>query len=349
MFRASGTKYMNKQSPILSVVVPAFNAENYVDDFIKCITEQTYDNWELILVDDGSMDRTVELIHSYCLSDSRIKLFVRDRLPKGANSCRNLGKLNANGKYLIFFDIDDIVAPICFQQRVDYMENNPDVDYATFPGESIYYDENGKITYTGRIWGTDTKKDMLDSFLRADYPFAVWNNIYRVDEILEIIWDERLRIFQDFDFIVSTLIENKAHSYATQAQKDYFYRVGNPLSISSDFVTNEKIVSTIYLFNKTANRLKEKGYPIRYLSALDNFVLFFLERVSLSGNIDQIKTYTDFCCSMYKFERIRIKLFSYCVMHGLFKSPKYRRIYYNCILFPVRLIRFLSKKIFAHI
>jgi len=330
---------MNEQFPALSIVVPVFNAEKFIDGFIESIRNQTFSEWELMLVDDGSTDGTIEIVKTFCDSDSRIKLLIRDRQPKGADTCRNIGKFCSNGKYLIFFDVDDIVAPNCFQQRFDYMENNPDVDYATFPGESVYIDENGSISYTGRIWGGDTKKDILESFLKADYPFAVWNNIYRSEKVKEIFWDEKLKIFQDFDYIISTLIEKKNHSYAQQAQKDYYYRIGNPMSISCDFVTDEKIDSTIYLFSKTEKRLKENGYSTTYLRALNTFALFFLERIALNGTRDQIRKYADFYCNMCFEKRIRVKFFANCVSIGLFSEKVIKKMYFSAVLYPRRLLR----------
>ena len=330
---------MNEQFPALSIVVPVFNAEKFLDGFMESIRNQTFKEWEIILVDDGSTDRTVEIVKSFCDSDSRIKLLIRDRQPKGADTCRNIGKSCSIGKYLIFFDVDDIVTPNCFQQRFDFMENNPDVDYATFPGESVYIDENGRICYTGRIWGIETKKDILESFLKADYPFAVWNNIYRSDRVKEIFWDEKLKIFQDFDYIISILIDKKSHSYAQQAQKDYYYRIGNPMSISCDFVTDEKIDSTIYLFTKTAKRLKGNGYSATYLKALNTFALVFLERIALNGTPNQIKKYVDFYCNMFNRKKIRVKLFANCVSVGLFCGKAIKKIYFSSVLYPTRLLR----------
>ena len=143
----------------VSIIVPAFNASAYIKKFIQCIQEQTYNNWELIIVDDGSSDDTFEIISNFSRTDSRIIVKKRNREPKGSVTCRNIGQLLSSGEYIIHFDADDIVEPFCLAQRVNYMDCNPDIEYATFKGASVY-EKNGKLMYEGRYWGNKPKSDL---------------------------------------------------------------------------------------------------------------------------------------------------------------------------------------------
>ena len=74
----------------LSIVIPCYNKSSYLIDMIKSIIRQTFKDWELILVDDGSDDNNFKVISNFVLSDSRIKLVQRSRPPKNGNTCRNI-------------------------------------------------------------------------------------------------------------------------------------------------------------------------------------------------------------------------------------------------------------------
>ena len=82
---------MGKGETKVSVVIPVYNVINYLATTINSIICQTYTNWELLLVDDGSTDGSLEVSRAFCKEDERIHLFERDRPPKGAPTCRNIG------------------------------------------------------------------------------------------------------------------------------------------------------------------------------------------------------------------------------------------------------------------
>ncbi|SHE33560.1 Glycosyltransferase involved in cell wall bisynthesis [Fodinibius roseus] len=96
---------MSNSNPKVSIIVPAYNAEDYIGETIQSVLEQSYENWELLLVDDGSTDRTKEVIQKY-LNDPRIKYFYKKN--GGQGSARNLGIKKAGGEYLAFLDADDL-------------------------------------------------------------------------------------------------------------------------------------------------------------------------------------------------------------------------------------------------
>lgn len=93
---------------IISFIIPTFNRANVLGNSIQSVIDQTEENWELIIVDDGSIDNTENFIQPY-LEDDRVKYVYQDN--KGVSSARNLGASLANGDYLIFLDSDDIVMP----------------------------------------------------------------------------------------------------------------------------------------------------------------------------------------------------------------------------------------------
>lgn len=109
--------------PLVSIVMPSFNSEKYIQAAIDSVTSQTYNNWELLVVDDGSNDNTSKIVMDYCENDTRIKLF-KFYTNKGTAKARNVGVANSSGKYVAFLDSDDIWSPKKLQKQIAFMENN---------------------------------------------------------------------------------------------------------------------------------------------------------------------------------------------------------------------------------
>lgn len=113
------------ENPLVSVIVAAFNAEDTIAIALRSILCQTYSNFELIVVDDGSTDSTVKVVDG--LNDSRIKI-VSDGERLGAGKRRNQAIDLSQGKYIAVFDADDVSYPERFSKQVAYLESHPDVD-----------------------------------------------------------------------------------------------------------------------------------------------------------------------------------------------------------------------------
>ncbi len=112
--------------PLVSVIMAACNAEKYIDEAILSIKNQSYRNWELIIVDDKSEDRTSYIIGKYSKDDPRIKTF-RNTTREGQALARNKAVMNARGEYLAILDSDDIALPQRLETQVLFLENNKDV------------------------------------------------------------------------------------------------------------------------------------------------------------------------------------------------------------------------------
>lgn len=279
---------MRTNSPMVSVIAPCYNAENYIGRFIDCMLSQSYTDWELILVDDKSTDRTISIIQSKSSVDERIKLYIRDREPKGADTCRNIGQSSCIGKYFIVFDADDYFESFCLEQRVEFMENNPELDYATFRGVSKYEEDEDTVV---RKWGEKPSKDLSICFLEADYPFGVWNNIYKSKTMKEHLWDEQLKVYMDFDYLITVALGNYKHAFATNSRPDYVYYLGHSNAITASYISAEKYESTKYLFEKTIDALGENNHQLK---AFQLFYLLQYERIIKSNNEEQEKDFYEF-------------------------------------------------------
>lgn len=292
------------EEPLISVVIPVFNAEQYLDLILGCIDRQTYENYEILFIDDHSSDDSIKILMEASKRNSRIKLIIRDRLPKGAPTCRNIGLSKAKGKYIIYIDSDDIFTDTFLEKRVEFMETNADCDYATFRGSTVKI-SNGHIEYIEKTWGEPVTDDMLDDFLSTNYPFSIWNNIYRLDIFRNELWDEKLRIYQDFDFAVMTILKNYRHKFALNEEFDYYYRIGLKNNLSSSFTSDSKLESTKYLFDKIWNYVIELPNSTKYKKAFTKYFILQYSRLLYEGTEKQIVDYINFCKKYLNINKIR--------------------------------------------
>ena len=98
-----------KLQPLISVVIPAYNAGQFLDETLESVLSQTYENWECIIVNDGSTDKTESIAKKWCEKDARFRYFYKEN--SGASDTRNLGIKEARGEYIAFLDADDLYMP----------------------------------------------------------------------------------------------------------------------------------------------------------------------------------------------------------------------------------------------
>ncbi len=140
-----------KNNPLISVVVPIYNAEKYLPNCLDSIINQTYQNLEIILVDDGSTDNSCQIAKSYAKKDSRIKLIHQKN--QGLSSARNTGIAKSTGKYITFIDSDDEISHDMLEKLLNSLQkNNADISVCSF--KEIY--PNDKIVHFNKVFSTKT-------------------------------------------------------------------------------------------------------------------------------------------------------------------------------------------------
>lgn len=127
---------------LVSIVVPVYNCEKFINHTIKTVLNQTYQNWELLLVDDCSTDNSVSIINGYVAGDNRIKL-IKLKENSGAAVARNEGMKNANGKYIAFLDSDDLWNENKLKKQINFMKKNKYV--FTYTGYEFVDEEGNKL------------------------------------------------------------------------------------------------------------------------------------------------------------------------------------------------------------
>ena len=190
----------------VSIIVPVYNAEKTLKKSIDSVFDQTCPDFELILVDDGSVDSSGKMCDEYSEKDDRIKVLHLDN--SGVSHARNEGIKAATGKYIMFLDADDEIESNLLQDNYRIIEEN-DPDVVIFGFRYILSDRvlNNDIDQKGIFLGDDKEffTERLESVVEKEMMNAPWNKIIRRELILNnnLCFDERFSILEDALFSVS--------------------------------------------------------------------------------------------------------------------------------------------------
>jgi teichuronic acid biosynthesis glycosyltransferase TuaG len=111
---------------LVSIVMPAYNAEKYIEKSVNSVINQTYQNWELIIIDDKSSDNTKDIVSNFVNIDNRIKLIANNTNSGKPSIAKNLAKKSIKGKYVAFLDSDDLWHKDKLLKQMNFMQSNPE-------------------------------------------------------------------------------------------------------------------------------------------------------------------------------------------------------------------------------
>jgi glycosyltransferase involved in cell wall biosynthesis len=198
-----GISAMLESSPKVSVIVPTRDRQALLAETIASVRAQTYSNWELLVIDDNSTDKTAAFVSAISEEEPRVRLLVLDHTQAGAPAARNLGVRQATGSLIIFLDSDDLLAPSCILQRVEVMRQRPQLDFAVFPCQ-VFRDQPGDLQL---LFNSDNGEDDLDRMLKVDVPWQTTCPIWRREALAKIgPWDESAINAQDWEFHIRALV-----------------------------------------------------------------------------------------------------------------------------------------------
>lgn len=192
--------------PEVSIVMPVYNSEQYVGDAIQSLLVQTFRNFELIVVDDGSTDRSSEIIHGF--SDSRI-LVLKNDSNRGIVFSRNRGLAAMNGKYYAPFDSDDTAVPDKFEKQVNFLEKNPDI--AMTGSWAMLCDEKGNRML--QKWKLNARPEMIPSIMLFRNYFVHSSVLVRQDAIKNMTYQEGFDVVEDYRFCADLAFGQKVFNF----------------------------------------------------------------------------------------------------------------------------------------
>lgn len=228
-----------QNSELISILTASYNYENYIKETIESVLSQTYTNWEMIIVDDGSKDNSVEVIKSYCAEDSRIKLFQHEGgINKGLAETVKFGISKAQGEWIAFLESDDKFMPECLEEKVKIIKENPDVkfifsDLETFGSENTNFDKSSAYLLIKKKLAS--KKPLMDLSLEL-----LKQNLICTFSIVMV--KKNLIEECNFNTPVNALLD--LWLWTQVAQKTKFYYLNKPLTMwrihNQSFINNYK-------------------------------------------------------------------------------------------------------------
>lgn len=261
VFSIFNQEIKNMNLPKVSVVIPVYNVEKYLDRCIDSVVNQTYRNIEIILVDDGSPDGCPKKCDEWSEKDSRIKVIHKEN--QGLGMARNTGIDNATGEYIFFFDSDDFVETTLVEKCLFAIRTTAS-DAAVF-GRYDYFEDGTKkekaISAEKLIYKGDcVKNELLAGMFTYDLGFGVsaWGKMYRTSTIKNnnLRFKSESEIISEDSFFMLEFFSNaKQVVIVPECLYYYFKRID---SLSRKFNRERQKKNNIFLI-KSLDYIKEKG------------------------------------------------------------------------------------------
>lgn len=275
----------------ISIIIPIYNAEKYLGRCVDSILSQTFTDFEVLLIDDGSPDSSPAICDEYAKRDPRVRVFHKPN--GGVSSARNLGLDNAKGEWITFIDADDYITK---DLLYDYILDSDSSDLVI---QGFSHNKDFDVSLPNQILDGE---DLIDKFIDIDSEIKgfVWNKLYRRDIIKNnnIKFDENISMIEDLLFNIifvkhckSVRILNKINYVYFRHPKAACYKQ-HPFSSLSNTVF---AFCEFYKNNEFANRqafIKNKF--IIYLFGLDVLRLAYKEQIDYKTRIKFIKYLKDF-------------------------------------------------------
>jgi glycosyltransferase involved in cell wall biosynthesis len=205
---------MNKTNPKISIITASYNYAQYISETIESVINQTYSNWELIIVDDGSIDNSVEIIKDYCLKDDRIKLYQHpEGINKGLKETILLGLKYSTANWVAFLESDDIFLPTNLEEKVKIINSNSKALFI-FNDIELFGDSNLKNPYMRDFYAHLKHEGFLNlrSVLRRRNPVATFSSVLLKKSLLKNI-DFNSPIKPILDYYLWLQVAKHTHFY----------------------------------------------------------------------------------------------------------------------------------------
>lgn len=265
---------MKETTPFFSIIVPVYQAELHLKKCVDGILSQQFDDWELILVNDGSMDNSLSICYDYQMLDSRITVINNSN--HGAAYSRNIGTKKANGLYILYLDSDD------YWEGEDALTNlrkriiETGCDICLFGCWDEYFDTGRRVMSRGRynssVFENGSKSEILKSLVVDNqFPGSCWimsvNRIFLIENDIQFIAGHKA---EDIDWIIQVIRAAEKITYLNEAF--YIYKKHQKTSVTGKAGLNSLIdvLSTVEKWSKIIKQ--EKSEP--YYAAINTYIVY---------------------------------------------------------------------------
>ena len=250
----------------ISIILPVYNVEKWLSKCLDSILNQSYENYEVICVNDGSLDNSLKILRKYEKKDKRI--IVIDKENEGVSTARNIAINKSTGKYITFVDPDDYLEKDALETMIKLIKKEK-VDIVRTKYNKIFehhISHENEIKYNNKvILNNKNKKNIIESVLLQEFGCYLWLLLIKKDLIIKnnIYFEKELYVHQDLDFYIKLFKHAKNIYFSNKITYNYLFNNNGSKNLK---YVERNIESNLNLFKKL-NKLLGKNY-IPFISVL---------------------------------------------------------------------------------
>lgn len=229
----------NLQDELVSIIIPVYNKEKYLERCLNTVCSQSYSNVEIILINDGSTDKSLDICNKYIENDSRIRIINQEN--SGVSSARNIGIKEASGRYISFVDADDYVEPNYIEELVRGIKKY-NVDFVQcgtiINDEKVLYCQDQEMIFSNN-------KEVTIDFLGRGMSGTIWDKLYKKELLEDLQFDEKYNKNEDTLFVLEVV--KKANTFVRIGLPLYHYTYKKSDSLTSSFSLEKDYNLLLYL------------------------------------------------------------------------------------------------------
>lgn len=263
----------------VSIIVPVYNVENYLDKCIESIVNQTYENLEIILVDDGSPDNCPATCDSWAQKDSRVKVIHKEN--GGVSSARNAALDIASGDYIGFVDSDDWIEPDMYEILIKNAEEY-DAEISRCAGFFDYDDRSEEYSETVSCTVCNGRDELVKSVISDDTYANLWMGIYKKSLFNSVRFDSDIAVGEDW--LVNYWLNKAANRKVVVKEHKYHYVQRQSSALHSD--SAKKYIDVIKVVNIFWNNEFSNGFKAELSGVYSKFIIDYFNCVIESNTKD---------------------------------------------------------------
>lgn len=273
-------------TPKLSVIVPVYQVESYLSACIDSLLQQDYAPVEILLIDDGSTDKSGEICDAYAAQDQRIRVIHRSN--GGLSAARNTGLAQIQGDYFTFVDSDDTVSYDCYKSNMEKLINTPSIDLLEYPAYIYYKSPQAYFLHFQPSQAKGSKEIYKTWMAKKGYTHTyAWNKIYKRSSFQALRYPEG-KVFEDI-YVMPQLLQTSQHYYYSN-QGCYYYHLRKS-SITQQATAKEitqRLESNLQLFHHLVQqKITRTSLLSFYMLLLNNQI----DALALSSSKFQLPIY----------------------------------------------------------
>lgn len=231
---------------LISIVVPVYNSANYIKKCVQSLMSQTYDNLEIILVDDGSIDKSLEICNQLQKEDCRIKVIHQENA--GVSTARNTGIKAAEGEYILFVDSDDSISK-------EFIEKMNVGEEKVLHKSTTAIVNQAEIKYQAKQYKKIKSDDFREKLITGEIEGYSWGYLYRTNIAKKILFEEKINFMEDFVFLLRYI--DYIDEIEIVDESVYYYQVNLSGITQQKKIKCNNIISINSAIHKAKNLLKD--------------------------------------------------------------------------------------------